>query len=158
MLVYNGDMSLTQTIREKMKESMRAKDSLATDTLRGLMSACTSELLNLKRKPTDSLSDAETLTVIKRLIKQRKDASEQFTAGNRPDLASKEDAERVILEVFMPAQASEADIQAVVTAKIAELGVTDKAGAGKLIGAVVKHFGGNADGGLIKAAVEKALV
>jgi uncharacterized protein len=150
-------MSLTQTIREKMKDAMRAKDTLATDTLRGLMATCTNELINLKRKPTDALSDAEALTVIKRLIKQRKDAAEQFIIGGRADLAEKEDAERKMLEVFLPAQASEADIEAVVTAKIAELGVTDKAGAGKLIGSIVKHFAGNADGTLIKNAVEKAL-
>jgi uncharacterized protein len=150
-------MSLTQLIRDKMKDAMRSKDTLATDTLRGLMATCTNELITLKRKPTDALADAETLTVIKRLIKQRKDAAEQFIAGGRPELAQKEDAERAILEVFLPAQASEAEIAAVVAAKIAELGVTDKAGAGKLIGAVVKHFAGNADGMLIKAAVEKAL-
>ncbi len=150
-------MSLTQSIRDKMKEAMRAKDTLATDTLRGLMATCTNELINLKRKPTDALTDAETLTVIKRLIKQRKDAAEQFTTGGRPELAQKEDTERAMLEVFLPAQASESEIEAVVKAKISELGVTDKAGAGKLIGAVVKHFAGNADGMLIKAAVEKAL-
>lgn len=150
-------MSLTQTIREKMKDAMRAKDSVATDTLRGLMATCTNELISLKRKPTDALTDAETLTVIKRLIKQRKDAADQFRAGGRPELAEKEDAERALLEVFLPAQASEAEIVAVVTQKIQELGITDKAGAGKLIGAVVKHFAGNADGTLIKAAVDKAL-
>ncbi len=150
-------MSLTQSIRDKMKEAMRAKDTLATDTLRGLMATCTNELLTLKRKPTDALTDAETLTVIKRLIKQRKDAAEQFTTGGRPELAQKEDTERAILEVFLPAQASESEIEAAVKAKIAELGVTDKAGAGKLIGAVVKHFAGNADGTVIKQIVDKLL-
>lgn len=150
-------MSLTHTIREKMKEAMRSKDGVATDTLRGLMATCTNELISLKRKPTDVLTDAETLTVIKRLIKQRKDAAEQFKTGGRPDLAEKEDIERALLEVFLPAQATEAEIAAVVAEKIKELGVTDKAGAGKLIGAIVKHFAGNADGTLIKAAVDKAL-
>jgi uncharacterized protein YqeY len=150
-------MSLTQTIREKMKDAMRAKDTMATDTLRGLMATCTNELITLKRKPTDVLTDAETMTVIKRLIKQRKDAAEQFRTGGRADLADKEDTERALLEVFLPTQASAEEIEAVVKAKIAELGVADKAGAGKLIGAIIKHFGGNADGGLIKTAVEKAL-
>ncbi|MFM2414514.1 MAG: hypothetical protein RI911_207 [Candidatus Parcubacteria bacterium] len=140
-----------------MKEAMRAKDTLATDTLRGLMASCTNELIALKRKPTDALSDTETLTVIKRLIKQRKDAAEQFRTGSRADLAEKEDAERVILEVFLPAQASEVEIESVVKAKIAELSVTDKAGAGKLTGAVVKHFAGNADGTLVKQIVDKLL-
>jgi uncharacterized protein YqeY len=150
-------MQLSQQIRDKLKEFMRAKDTLGTDTLRGLLASCTNELITLKRKPTDTLTESETLTVIKRLIKQRKDAADQFKAGGRPDLAEKEDAERAILEAFLPPQASPEEIERVVAEKIAELTVTDKAGAGKLIGAIVKHFAGNADSSLIKAAVERSL-
>ncbi len=140
-----------------MKDAMRAKDALATEVLRGMLAAFTNELVALGRKPSDELTESEILAVVKRMLKQRKDAAEQFRAGAREDLASKEDAERTIIEAFLPAQASAEEIETVVKAKIAELQITDKAGAGKLIGIVVKHFAGNADGMLIKAAVEKLL-
>ncbi|MFZ2593577.1 MAG: GatB/YqeY domain-containing protein [Minisyncoccia bacterium] len=150
-------MISTQLIREKMKDAMRAKDALATEVLRGMMAASTNELITLGRKPSDTLSEPELVAVVKRMLKQRKDAAEQFTNGGREDLASKEIAEQKIIEQFLPTQASEAEIEVVVREKIAESGVSDKAGAGKLMGAVIKHFAGNADGSLVKSVVERIL-
>lgn len=110
-------MSITQTVREDMKNAMRAKNEVALTTLRGLLSAFTNELVALKRKPTDVLTDTEALAVIKRAVKQRKDSIEQFTAGNRNDLVESEQAELSIIEAYLPAMASEDDIKRVAEAK-----------------------------------------
>lgn len=147
-------MTTTHTVREDMKTAMRAKDAVRLTTLRGLLSAFTNELVSLKRKPTDTLEDAEALAVIKRAVKQRKDSIEQFTAGGRDDLAESEQAELAILESYLPAMASPQEIQKVAETKKAELGVTDKSKMGILVGAVVKEFNGNADGAVIKQIVE----
>lgn len=148
-------MTIPQIIREDLKTAMRAKDAISLDVIRGILSAFTNELVATKRMPTDVLEDHECITVIKRLVKQRRDASQQFKEGGRPELAEKEDAECALLMKYLPAQTTEAEIEKVVREKIAELGSVDKAGAGKLIGAVTKHFAGNADGSLVKTVVER---
>lgn len=148
---------LTQKIRDDMKEAMKARDDLRVQTLRGAIAAFTNELVAKGRKPTEELDDAGALTVLRRLVKQRKDSIEQFTAGGRPELAEKEAAEAAIIEAYLPQMASREDIEKVVKAKIIELGVSDKAGIGKLTGAVMKELGGNADGNDVKAVIATLL-
>jgi len=145
-------------IQEALKDAMRAKDQLRVDTLRGVLAAFTNELVAKGKKPTEELTDAEQLTVVKRLAKQRKDAAEQFEKGNRGDLAEKENAEIKILEVYIPAGASREDIEKVAKAKKEELGISDKSGVGKLMGAVIKEFAGSADGVVVKEVVESLFV
>ncbi len=136
-----------------MISAMKAKDDLRVQTLRGAMAAFTNELVASGKKPTDEIDDALVSTVLKRLAKQRKDSAEQFTKGNRPELAEKEMAELKIIETYLPQQASREDIEKVARAKKEELNV-DAAGKGKLMGMVMKELGGNADGGLVKEVVE----
>lgn len=135
---------------------MLAKDELKTMVLRGVSATMTNELLSKKTKATE-LTDEEAVTVLKRLVKQRKDSIEQFTAGGRPELAKAEAKELKILEVYLPATMSKADIKKVVVAKIAEFKITDKSGAGKLMGAVSKELKGKADGSDIKEVVDSLL-
>lgn len=144
---------LTARIREDIKVAMKAREQLRLDTLRGAITAFTNELVAKGRKPTDELSDAEAVTVLKRLVKQRKDAAEQYTTGGRPELAEKEVLESKVLEAYLPASASRADIERVAKEKKEELGVTDQKGMGKLMGAVMKEFGGTADGNDVKEVV-----
>lgn len=146
-------MLITQ-IREDLKNAMRAKDQVKLDTLRGCITAFTNELVAKGQKPTDILEEADAITVIKRLAKQRKDSAEQFEKGDRPDMAAKEKVELAILEAYLPQQASREDILKVATDLKAQLNVTDAAGAGKLMGAVIKSLGGNADGGVAKEVVQ----
>lgn len=148
-------MSITQQIRENMKTALKAKDEVRLTTLRGLLSAFTNELVALKRKPTDALSDTEALAVIKRAVKQRKDSIEQFQKGSREDLVAREQAELIVIEAYLPASVSESDIRTAALAKKQELGTVDKAKAGILVGAVMKALGGNADGALVKKIVEE---
>ncbi len=140
-----------------MKNAMRAKDQLLVDTLRGIIASCTNELVAKGKKPTDEVTDADVITVVKRLAKQRKDSAEQFDKGNRPELAEKERAELKLLEAYLPQMASREEIEKVAKAKMTEIGVTDKAGIGKLTGAIMKELGGNVDGNDVKAVLASLL-
>jgi hypothetical protein len=132
---------------------MKAHDELKLAVLRGALTAFTNELVAKGKKPTDVLEDADALLVMKRLAKQRKDSIEQFTAGNRPELAEREKQELAFIETYLPQNASREEIERVATAKMAEVDATDKAAMGKLMGAVMKELGGNADGNLVKEVV-----
>ncbi len=144
-------------IQNQIKEAMRAKNEVRLTTLRGALAAFTNESVNLKRTPQDKLSDEEAVTVIKRLVKQRKDSIEQFKKGNRQDLADNEAAELKILEEFLPVQMSEEKIREIVIKKKAEIGEVDKSKMGIFMGAVMKEINGQADGSLVKRIVEELL-
>ncbi len=150
-------MTLQQTIKEQVKEAMKSRDTVRLGVLRGLVSACTNELVALKRMPQDELSDEETLAVIRRAVKQRRDSIEQFVKGGRDDLALDEKNELAILEAYLPAMMSRADVKAVAVEKMAELGVTDKSKAGLFMGALMKDLKGKADGDTVKSVVDELL-
>jgi uncharacterized protein YqeY len=144
---------MTQDIRTDMVAAMKAKDELKLTVLRGALTAFTNELVAKGKKPSDQLEDAEALAVLKRLAKQRKDSIEQFTAGNRPELAEREQQELAFIETYLPQNASREEIERVAKAKMSEMDASDKAAMGKLMGAVMKELGGNADGNLVKEVV-----
>ena len=146
-----------EKITTGIKAAMKAKDSVRLNALRGIKTAFTNELVASKRTPQDTLSDEEAITVLSRLAKQRKDSIDQFTKGNRPELAEKEAQELAILEEFLPEMLSIEEIQEIVAAKKAELGVTDKSSMGRLMGALMKELKGKADGKMVKDAVDAAL-
>ena len=145
-----------ENIQNQIKEAMKTKDQLKLTTLRGVLSAFTNESVVLGRTPQDKLSDSESITVIKRLVKQRKDSVEQFEKGGRVDLAENEKAELSILEKFLPAQMSEEKIREIALSKKEEMGA-DKSKMGQLIGAIIKETGGEADGAIVKKIVEEIL-
>jgi uncharacterized protein YqeY len=140
-----------------MVAAMKAKEELRLSVLRGLLTLFTQELTATKRTPQDTLTDDEVLTLIRRSLKQRKDAAHQFTEGGREDLAAKELAEATLLETYLPAQVSGEVIAQTVEKKALELGIADMSGVGKLTGAVMKELQGNADGVQVKGAVEAYL-
>lgn len=146
--------TLSQTIKGHIKESMIAKDATRTMVLRGIQAEVQKELIAKKSAATEGTDD-EVLAVIKRLVKQRKDSIDQFTKGGRPELAATEQAELKVLEAYLPATMPRDEIKKVALAKKAELNVTDKAGAGKLIGAISKDLKGKAEGSDIKAVVDE---
>jgi len=147
-------MTTAQTIREQLKDAMRAKDQIALDTLRSVLGGFTTELVAAGKTPQDEVTDDMALKVIQKLIKQRKDAISQFEAGGRDDLASDEKLQLAILEKYQPAQMPESEIKEIAVRKQAELGITDKAKAGVLTGAVMKEVAGRADGAIVKSIVE----
>lgn len=145
---------LHDQIKTELKDAMRAKDSVKLTTLRGLLAGFTNELVAQKKKPDELVDDEMALTVIRRGVKQRKDAIEQFMKGGRPELAENEKAEGKILEAYLPQMMSRDEIKKVAEAKKMELGVTDKAKIGQLTGAIMKELKGRADGGDVKAVVD----
>jgi hypothetical protein len=150
-------MSLHQKIKEQIKEAMKAREEVRLSVLRGLLAGFTNELVALKRKPDGELSDDEALAVIRRAVKQRKDSIEQFAKGNRADLVASETAELSLLETYLPKMMSREDVMAVAKKKMTELGVSDKSGAGKFMGALMKEFNGQADGDTVKSVVDELL-
>ena len=146
-------MTLKERITEDMKAAMRAKDTEKLSTIRMLLAA-------VKQKEVDErveVDDVMLVAIVDKLIKQRKDAMSQYTAAARQDLADKEAAEVVVLEAYLPARLSEAEIQAAVAAIVAELGAKGPGDMGKVMGAVKAQLAGKADMGLVSAAVKKAL-
>lgn len=144
---------LVVTIKADMIAAMKAKDDIRVQTLRGCMAAFTNELVAKGKKPTDEVDDAMAVTVLKRLVKQRRDSADQFERGGRPELAQKELAEQRIIEGYLPRTVSREEIEKVARSKMTEMGATDAKAMGKLMGAVMKEFGGNADGNDVKEVV-----
>lgn len=149
-------MSIFKDIQTQIVEAMRAKDAVRVNTLRGIKAACVNELVAKRRKPEETLSDEEIVTVIRRLVNQRKDSIEQFRKGGREELAEAEETELKILERYLPAQMSEDEIRKIAEVVKAKLGVSDKGKLGQFIGAVMKECKGRADGGLVKKVVEES--
>ncbi len=141
-----------ETIKSDLKEAMKAKDSLKSSVLRSIMSAYTNELIAKGRKPTDTLDDKEFVSLLKRLLKQRKESAEQFRAGGREDLAEKEEKEAEIISNYLPEQPSKEEIEKVAKEIIDEM---PDAQTGQIIGTVIKKFNGLADGSLVKEVIEK---
>jgi hypothetical protein len=146
-------MTLTTTIKERIKDAMRAKDAVKLTVLRGISAAFTNELVAKGRKPDEELSDDDAMTVIAREAKKRKDSIEQFTAAGRTDLSESEQAELTIIEGYLPAQMSREEIEVAVKAKQEELGTTDPAQKGQFVGAVMKDLKGKADGKIVQEVV-----
>ncbi|MBP9751562.1 MAG: GatB/YqeY domain-containing protein [Candidatus Moranbacteria bacterium] len=150
-------MALYETIHGDLKDAMKAGDAVRRDTIRLLESALKNEAIE-KRKPVTELSDQEVVAVLRRLSKQRRESAESYRAGGREDLASQEEAELALITEYLPAAMPEADIRQVIAEAKAETGASSKADFGKLMGATAKKIAGRADGNIVKALVEEALV
>lgn len=149
---------LHQQIKAEIKQAMLARATERLSALRNIVAALTNEVLTKGRKPDELATDEEAIAVLKRLAKQRKESIEQFTIGDRPEKAEAEKRELAIIESFLPAQMSREDIRKIAEVKKAELGITDQAKFGQLIGAVTKETKGLADGHLVKEIVESLFI
>lgn len=147
-------MSLHTDLRTTLKEAMKAKDEVTLRTVRGIITACTNELVATSRTPQEELKNEEVIAVIKRLAKQRKESIVQYEAAGRQDLSEPEKAELAVLEAYLPTLMSQDAIRPIAEAVKAELGITDKSKLGQLVGAVMKKLQGQADGADVKAVVE----
>ncbi len=147
-------MSITERIQKDMVAAMKSKQELRLETLRMVKSALQLRQVE-KRAPLD---EKEELQALSTLIKQRKDSIEQFTKGNRPELAEKEAKEIEIIEGYMPKAVGEAEIQATVKATIAEMGSVTMKDMGTVMKTVMAKFGGaRVDGKVVSEAVKKEL-
>ena len=146
-------MTLRDRINEDMKAAMKARESDKLGAIRLLTSA-------IKQKEVDErieITDDIVLAIIEKMLKQRKDSIEQFTAGNRMDLVAKEQFEVGILQVYMPAQMSDAELAMVLDEVIAEVGATSAKDMGKVMNALRSRVAGRADMGKLSGVVKARL-
>ena len=151
-------MSLKDQITEDMKTAMRAKDSERLGTIRLLLAAC-------KQREVDErivLDDTAVITIVDKLIKQRKDSIEAFTKAARMDLADKESAELMVLQAYLPQRMSANEVLVAVKDIVAEIGTELGRAAGpgdmgKVMGAVKAKLAGKAEMSAVSAAVKTAL-
>lgn len=140
-------------LKDDMKSAMRAKETFRLGVIRMVLAA-------VKQREVDErieLDEAATLAIVEKMIKQRKDAVEQFTKGDRPDLAEKESAEIAVLEGYLPQAMSEADIQALVEKAVGDTGASSMKDMGKVMGIVKSNATGRLDMGLASKLVKARL-
>lgn len=144
-------MTLKDQIQADIITAMKAGDIVTTGALRMLKSA----ILAFETSGTEKkvATDDDVIQIIGKEKKKRQDAFEQFTAGNRPELAAQEAAEAKILEHYLPAQLSEQEVTAIVKEVIASTGATSKSDLGKVMGALMPKVKGRADGGMVNKIV-----
>ena len=147
-------MSLEQALGADIVTAMKAKDQNRLTALRMLKTALTNKSIEKGR----ALEGAEELQVVSTLVKQRKEAIEQFTKGGRQDLADKEQAEIAILNGYLPASASDEEVAAAVAAAIAETGATSAKDMGKVMKATMAGLAGKTvDGKKVSETVKAKL-
>ena len=150
---------LHKTIKDQIKEALRAKDTIKLETLRGLNALAMNELMS-SGSSEEFLPDDKMLALIKKSSKQRKDSIEQFTKGGREDLVSKERAELSILESFLPKMMPRQEVMIVAKQRIDAMksaGTLDPKVVGKITGMIMKELAGKADGADVKSVVEELL-
>jgi uncharacterized protein YqeY len=149
-------MSLQNEVMDKMKEAMKAKDTVALQALRAVKSAFL--LAKTATGVQSEITPDQELKIIQKQVKQRKDSAAIFITQNRQDLADPELAEIAVLEQFLPAALSEEEIEKVVAATITKLGALGMKDMGKVMGVVSNTLSGQADGKVISTLVKKLLM
>ena len=148
-------MALEQQIQEDIKAAMKAKDTVALAAAR----AVKGEILLFKTAEggTGEVTDTDVIKMVQKLVKQRKESAEQYTAAGRGELAENELAEAAAMEKYLPKQLSEAEVEEALKAIIAEVGATSPRDMGKVMGVATKRLAGQADGRTVSTLVKKLL-
>lgn len=148
-------MTLKEQIQSDLLESMKQKNDIKTGALRMLKASILKFEVSGKEKIESS--DEDILVLISKEIKQRKDSAEQFKAGNRIEMAEKEEKEIEILQEYLPKQASDDEIKLIVSKIIKDSGEIDKPNIGKIMGLAMSQLKGKADGNRVKNIVSMLL-
>jgi uncharacterized protein YqeY len=146
-------MTLKERITEDMKSAMRAGEKERLGTIRLALAA-------IKQREVDeriTLDDGQVLAVLEKMIKQRKEAITQFQSGGRADLVAKESAEVTVLEAYLPARLSDAELDALIASAIASTGASSARDMGKVMALVKSQAQGRADMGAVSARVKEKL-
>jgi uncharacterized protein YqeY len=150
-----GNSELKTTLRADLHTSMREHDKVRSETLRMALTAITNE--EVSGTTARELSDEEVLKVLAKEAKKRREAATAYNDAQRPELAAKEEAELVILEAYLPAQLSDAALEALVAQVLGETGATGMAQMGQVMKAANALVAGRADGGRVAVIVKSAL-
>jgi uncharacterized protein YqeY len=149
-------MSLQQRIDADIKAAMLARDKDRLNALRAIKSAILLELTK-EGGGTDGISDEAGLRLLQKLHKQRAEAAAIFNQQGRADLAGEDEAQAKVIEAYLPARMSEAEVEQAVRAIIAELGAADMKAMGRVMGEANKRLAGRADGGAVSTLVKRLL-
>ncbi|MEE6249085.1 MAG: GatB/YqeY domain-containing protein [Bdellovibrionota bacterium] len=145
---------MQKQIMDDVKNAMRAKEAVKLSTLRMLQSAIKNKEIEVR---PNELSDKDVISVVKKLVKQRKEAAEQYENAGRPELAEKEIEESKFLEVYLPAQMGEEQVTSIVEEVIAALGASSMKEMGAVMKEVQAKTAGSADGKMISSIVKAKL-
>ncbi|PZR20197.1 MAG: glutamyl-tRNA amidotransferase [Flavobacterium psychrophilum] len=148
-------MSLQNNIMEDIKTAMKAKDTVTLESLRAVKSALL--LAQTEAGANGEMSSEDEIKLLQRLVKQRKDSANIYIEQGRQDLADPELAQAAVIEKYLPAQLSEAEVEVIVKKIIADNGFSGMGDMGKVMGVASKELAGSADGKTISNAVKKAL-
>ena len=146
---------MEKRIQADMVAAMKAKETVKLASLRAIKAAIM--LAKTAEGATGEVSDAEVVKIIQKLVKQRKESAQQYNDAGRPELAENELAEAAVMEVYLPKQLSETELEAELTKIIAEVGASTPQEMGKVMGVATKKLAGLADGRAISAMVKKLL-
>lgn len=148
-------MELEKQIQADMVAAMKAHETVRLAALRGIKAAIL--LAKTSEGGNGEVSDADIIRIIQKLVKQRKESAGIYTQQNRPELAENELAEASAMEVYLPKQLGEAEVEAELKAIIAEVGASKPSDMGKVMGVATKRLAGQADGRLISTIVKRLL-
>lgn len=151
-----SETTIAQRLADAMKEAMKARNAAALNVLRALKSAIKYAAIE-KHGAEGNLDDTEAVAVVRKQIKQRQDSIESYAKAGRPELVANERAEIAVLEGFLPAGMSTAEITALVEACVSEVGATSKKEMGQVMKLVQERAAGRADGKALSAEVMKIL-
>jgi uncharacterized protein YqeY len=146
-------MTLKQQLTDDMKTAMRGGDKDRLGVIRLILAA-------IKQREVDErieLDDVQTLAVLEKMVKQRKDSITQYEAANRQDLADVEHAEMKVIDTYLPAKMGDEEIDALITAAIAETGASSARDMGKVVAAVKEKAAGRADMGVVSGRIKARL-
>jgi uncharacterized protein YqeY len=149
-------MSLSTRIMDDIKIAMRAKDTVALEALRAIKSEIL--LAQTATGNKEEITESDEIKLLQKLVKTRKDSARIYVEQNRMDLAEPELAQIAVIEKFLPAQLSEAEVEAIIAKIIAETGASGIASMGKVMGLATAQLGGTAEGKTISTLVKKLLV
>ena len=146
---------MEKQIQADMVAAMKAKETVRLASLRAIKAAIM--LAKTAEGATGEVDDAAIVKIIQKLVKQRKESAQQYVDAGRPELAENELAEAACMEVYLPKQLSEAEVEAKLTEIIAEVGATQPSDMGKVMGVATKRLAGLAEGRVISMLVKKLL-
>ena len=147
-------MSLLQRLNQDMKQAMKNKDKETLSVIRMVKASLQNDVIKLGK---DELSEQEELTVLSRELKQRKDSLQEFKEAGRDDLVEKLDNEIKVLQVYMPQQLSNEELEDIVLKTIKEVNATSKKDMGNVMSALMPQVKGKADGSQVNQLVQKHL-
>ncbi len=150
-------MSLKERIDQELKESLKSGDKSRLNAIRSIRAALLEKEVSIRVGGVGVLNADQELEVLMSLAKKRRDAIEQFTAGNRPDLAETEASELKVIEEYLPAPVSDAEVEAIIREIVEKSGATSMKDMGKVMGEAMKALKGKADGGKVQNVVKSLL-